>query len=92
MKIKHFAGYGSVNAKLLERNNNCLVIRVSGLHEYGLKVNSKYDLYNWLVKKFVKNLNYNCIDDYQCTISTFYDEKINDTSEMATYVIRLKEE
>lgn len=63
MKIKHFAGYGSVNAEKIkmERAGNgvtVLHVRVTGDHEYGLKRDSRdtYGLYNWLVKRFDKSL------------------------------------
>ena len=60
MKIKHFAGYGSVNAVKLKnvetgRNAKQLVIKVTGNHEYGLLRNDAYDVFNWLVKRFCKD-------------------------------------
>lgn len=53
-KIKHWQGYGVVDAKVLKKTNDTLVIRVSGNHEYGLDCD-KYDtyrVYEWLVKRF----------------------------------------
>ena len=60
MKIKHFQGYGSVTAtKLSNRKINDttkrLIIKVSGNHEWGLYRNDRYDVYNWLVKRFAKD-------------------------------------
>ena len=60
MKIKHFAGYGSVEAtKISERDlsltgEKYLVIRVKGNHEWGIERNDKYDVALWLLPKFVK--------------------------------------
>ena len=61
MKIKHFAGYGTVNAekiKMERAGNGCtfLHIRVTGNHEQGLRRSDEHDLYNWLVKRFDKSL------------------------------------
>ena len=78
MKIKHWQGYGCVNAKLTERKHNygshdCEAkIEVRGNHEYGLdRHNDKYDCFNWLLKRFDKNaaqLDYGCISKIE------YDE------------------
>ena len=50
MKIKHWQGYGCVNAtkvKMKTKNGlRNLIIRVSGNHEYGLSRNDKYDVSN----------------------------------------------
>jgi hypothetical protein len=54
MKIKHWQGYGCVNAKKISDNDNILVVEVKGNHEWGLKRNDKYDVFNWLVKRFTK--------------------------------------
>ena len=58
MKIKHWQGYGCVNAKKISMKNNnsktVLHIRVTGNHECGIHRNDNYDLFNWLVKKFDK--------------------------------------
>lgn len=55
MTIKHYAGYGRVNAKRI-KDDATLHVRVSGNHEQGLYRNDLYDLYNWLVKKFDKTV------------------------------------
>ena len=59
MRIKHFQGYGTVNAekksKTVKDGMTKLVIKVSGNHEYGLYRDDKYDIANWLVKRFDKN-------------------------------------
>ena len=52
MKIKHFAGYGTVEAKRIKNASCTLHVRVSGNHEWGLRRDDEYDLFNWLVKRF----------------------------------------
>lgn len=57
MKIKHFAGYGCVLAsKCKDSLPSMLHIRVEGNHERGLYREDAYDLYNWLVRRFDKNV------------------------------------
>jgi len=56
MKIKHYAGYGSVNAKVVEKSANRYVIDVTGMHECGLVPYCESDSVEWLLKKhFAKN-------------------------------------
>lgn len=61
MRIKHFAGYGIIEAKKVsvktENGVRTLVIKVKGNHEWG--INREMDsgcIYTWLVKKFDKTL------------------------------------
>lgn len=60
MKIKHFAGYGTVEAtNVSERDlsltdEKYIVIRVKGNHEYGIYRNDAYDISRWLLPRFVK--------------------------------------
>ena len=80
MRIKHFAGYGCVNAIKVKNvktgeNTKQIVIKVSGNHEWGLYRNDKYDIYNWLVKRFCKDCS-----DYRSIYYIYADwacEKIN---------------
>ncbi len=78
MKIKHFMGYGSVNAKVVEKGlktdvangvlRKHLKINVWGNHEYGLKREDKYDINNWLVKKVARvDIDYKNIEKITCT-------------------------
>ena len=60
MKIKHFAGYGSVQAKKVSKTNigddkAKLVVEVKGNHECGLVRDDIYDVKRWLFDKFEKN-------------------------------------
>lgn len=58
MKIKHYAGYGTVTAsKVQELNPFCLHIHVEGNHERGVYISDNYDLFNWLVKRFDKTVS-----------------------------------
>lgn len=56
MKIKHWQGYGAVNATKISRKSRdgitTLVVHVSGNHECGLARDDKYTLSWWLVKRF----------------------------------------
>lgn len=56
MKIKHWQGYGTVEAKRIKNASCTLHIRVHGMHECGLRRDDEYDLYNWLVKKFDRSV------------------------------------
>ena len=67
MKIKHWQGYGTVNAIKVKDNAHTLHVRVEGNHEWGLIRNDEYDIFNWLVKKFdryFKDKTYS--DFYKC--------------------------
>lgn len=52
MKIKHWQGYGTLNAKRLSSPANTLVVEVWGDHEWGIEHHDMYDVFNWLVLKF----------------------------------------
>lgn len=63
MRIKHWQGYGCVNAKVTRQSFNTwsnlreITIEVKGNHEYGLdRSDDKYDVFNWLLKRFDKNV------------------------------------
>ena len=57
MRIKHWQGYGCVNArKVKEANPSTLHIRVEGNHEWGIVREDEYDLYYWLVRRFDKDV------------------------------------
>lgn len=58
MKIKHWTGYGCVNARKVNDGSCKLHVRVEGMHECGLE-RAAWDtstLYNWLVKRFDKSV------------------------------------
>ena len=57
MKLKHFAGYGTVKATRVKDKNHTLHIRVQGNHEWGLVRKDEGDLFMWLVRRFDKRVN-----------------------------------
>ena len=77
MKIKHWQGYGCVNATKVKMKTKDglrnLIIRVSGNHEYGLSRNDKYDVSNWLIKRFDKSFT-NYLDIISMNIQESYDD------------------
>lgn len=87
MKIKHFQGYGSVNATkvskttftdLFGQQRTKLIIKVQGLHEYGLKVNDTYDGVRWLLSKFDKTAP---TESYKVQMTTFYGADVQADNE-----------
>lgn len=88
MKIKHWQGYGSVNAKVIKRtlntqtNTKTITIEVSGMHEYGLVRKDEYDVYHWLLKRFDKNC-----DSYSKIKNIKIDTRYEPCNEIATYHI-----
>lgn len=98
MRIKHWQGYGSVEAtkikKVVKTEENpysleygikkmLLIVKVSGNHEWGLENNDTYDVYNWLVKRFAKEvkdytniikmeIDSNYDFEKSCSICTYY--------------------
>ena len=89
MKIKHFAGYGSVQAKKvsktnIDENKVKLVVEVKGNHEWGLVRDDIYDVRQWLFNRFEKNFNGN---DWEISM-TIKDDYVNENGidvEVATY-------
>lgn len=76
MKIKHWQGYGCVNVKTLKKTASTaegiktITIEVVGNHEYGLdRSNDKYDVYNWLLKRFDKD-----VEDSRDILKIEYEE------------------
>ena len=88
MKIKHFTGYGSVQAKKVSKtkigDKTKLVVEVKGNHEWGLVRNDIYDVRRWLFNKFEKNFNGN---DYniEMSIDDDYVKENGIDVEVATY-------
>ena len=79
MRIKHFAGYGSVEAKKVSKTTftneygekkTKLVVRVKGNHEWGLVRDDIYDVKRWLFDKFEKNF---LGEDYEISMSVVDD-------------------
>ena len=93
MKIKHFAGYGSVEAKKVSKTTfkdeygekkTKLVVSVKGNHEWGLVRDDIYDVKHWLFDRFEKNFSG---DEFEISM-TIKDDYINENGidvEVATY-------
>jgi hypothetical protein len=93
MKVKHFSGYGSVEAKKISKKSIVnrydekkteLVLRVKGNHECGLVRNNIYDVRRWLFNRFEKNFQG---QDYEINMS-INDDYIKENGldvEVATY-------
>ena len=56
MRIKHWQGYGCVNARKVKDGSCTLHIRVEGNHEWGIVRDDYFDLYHWLVVRFDKDV------------------------------------
>lgn len=52
MKLKHWSGYGTVDAKKIGSGRDFLKVVVRGSHECGIERTDKVDVFNWLVKRF----------------------------------------
>lgn len=93
MKIKHWQGYGCVDAKKVSRTDDTLVIHVWGMHEYGLERTDEYDVFEWLVSKFDKTRK-----DYRDIVSVSTDDYYTDemyrgrypTTEHCVYTIKFR--
>ena len=93
MKVKHFAGYGSVEVKKVSKTTftdefgkkkTKMVLCVKGNHEWGIVRNDIYDVRKWIFDKFEKNFKGN---DYDIDMS-IEDDYINENGidvEVAIY-------
>ena len=103
MKIKHWQGYGTLNAEKLSKSTKTIngtkvytmKIKVVGNHEYGLDCcHNKYDhytIYNWLLTKFdrkVKELTDRCILGVHTFISSERNNEKGIDEEYAIYTIK----
>lgn len=72
MRIKHWAGYGTVNAKKVTDYHHCryarkfrvIQIEITGDHERGLCRYDGYDIHHWLGKYFAKDKTYKDLVNY----------------------------
>lgn len=80
MKIKHWQGYGLVEATKIEKTTKegrtWITVKVKGNHEWGIHRDDVYDVSRWLLPKFSKefksgeknyrNIEYlNLVDGYE---------------------------
>jgi hypothetical protein len=88
MKIKHFAGYGSVQAKKVSKtkigDKTKLVVEVKGNHEWGIVRNDIYVVRRWLFDKFEKNFKGEYYDIAMSVQNDYVSENGMDV-EVATY-------
>ena len=95
MKIKHFAGYGSVEAfKIYKKSvtdkfgekKTQLAVKVKGNHEWGLERDDTYTLYHWLIKRFDKSVGDYYRLNIEYTKNDYYVEENNLDVECCDYV------
>ena len=93
MKVKHFAGYGSVNVTkksktkfrdYLGNTKTMLVLEVKGNHECGNVRDDIYDVRRWIFNRFEKNFSGNDWD-IQMSIDDNYVRENGIDVEVATY-------
>ena len=93
MRLKHFAGYGSVEVTkksktkvtdLWGNTKNKLVLQVKGNHECGNVRNDIYDVRRWIFNRFEKNFIGNDYDIEMNIEDNYVQEKGIDV-EVATY-------
>ena len=71
MKIKHWQGYGIVDAKNISKKKNpdestSIHIKVTGNHECGIHTEYSWNVSDWLLSKFDKNVkNDRCLLNYR---------------------------
>ena len=93
MKVKHFAGYGSVEVKKESKTTftneygekkTKLVLVVKGNHEWGIVRDDIYDVKRWIFDKFEKNFTGNDYD-IAMTVQGDYIKENGLDVEVATY-------
>ena len=82
MKIKHFAGYGTVEAKRIPNRSCTLHVRVTGEHERGIRRDDLYDLFGWLIKKFDRSMKDVTYAEFHCMNPKVQIVEWNDHSEV----------
>ena len=102
MKIKHWQGYGNVEAKVVSKEKpykgvdlSIVHIKVKGNHEYGLiRENDSYDIKRWLMDKLVREAkDLNPYKDIRYSVNVLPEEKPEpwmpqtETVECVEYVI-----
>lgn len=98
MRLKHWQGYGIVNATKISdikktddvygQSFGELRIRVKGNHEWGLETDDDYTIYHWLVKRFNRSINYNDIIDVKP--HSYYFKDGNSYLDVCDYTILYK--
>lgn len=85
MKIKHWQGYGSVDAKVIKKittvglntgndhYEELINIRVKGNHEYGLETHDKHFVAQWLGRKSLGNFEVKDIISINVELDSTYE-------------------
>lgn len=100
MKIKHWQGYGSVEAKVIKKTalylanqlfvSRTIEIRVTGNHEYGLMNYDKYDIAQWLGRKSLGNFTMDEIVHIEIIDAGEYDKEKHHYVDVVIYKILLR--
>lgn len=89
MRIKHWQGYGCVEAKKISKQTingiTTLHIKVKGNHECGIHREDRYDISNWLIKRFDKSFS-----NYKDIIDIKLKDDIEDGIDVCNYYIKYK--
>ena len=85
MVRKHWQGYGTVRALVLEKKSDEILILVKGNHEYGLIINQgdTYTLAQWLGTRGLGNFREEDIESYTVKCMGYNEEE-------CLYTIKLK--
>lgn len=89
MKLRHWQGYGTIEAKRLSKTQKdgltTMHICVSGNHEYGLARHDEYDVANWLIKRFDRSFS-----DYRSIVGMQITECSENGIDVCHYVVTYK--
>lgn len=98
MKLKHFAGYGTITATKVSKRKNkqgktILQVKVIGNHECGLIRDDIYTLKTWLIDRFDRSIKdmpirdiYNIMYSSEYLIQYNADKRIDEESVLYTFV------
>ncbi len=86
MRIKHFAGYGTVSVLRVKDAAHTLHVRVRGNHEWGIVRNDEIDLFTWLVTKFDKSIDYDSWRKMYPVITIVPDYDLEAGEEVCDYI------
>lgn len=89
MRLKHWKGYGTIDAKKMSLTNSrgirTLRVRITGNHEYGIVTRDPYTIANWLVKRFDKSFT-ELTDNTQMNVEAIPGILADDT-DICDYII-----
>ena len=93
MKLKHWQGYGTINATRIgkiEKNNDMRTIKIHvfGNHEYGIVTHDKEFVANWLLARFDKETKNTTFRPYRDIQDITTHEYIENGTDVCDYTIR----